>query len=64
MDTKKYKPNHDPEKIIPVRKDDDNDFTRVKPLVIDPSKPDPTVPRPHEEPDNPEKEEEEDNFKK
>ena len=59
MSSEKYKPNHDPEKIIPVKKDDDNDFTRIRPLVVDPSKPDPTI-----LPPSPDEPDEEDRAKK
>ena len=56
MDSKKHKRDHDPEKTIHINKDDDNDFTRLKPLVIDPSKPDPTMPpQPLVEPDEEDK---------
>jgi hypothetical protein len=57
MEAKKQ--NQDPEKTIHIEKDDDNDFTRNKPLVIDPSKPDPTSPpKPLIEPDEEDEEDE------
>jgi hypothetical protein len=36
-------PPNDPEKNIPVKKDDDNDFTKPKPIIKDPEKTDPTI---------------------
>jgi hypothetical protein len=39
--TEKPEPNN-PEKNIPVKKDDDNDMTSPKPGITDPQKTDPT----------------------